>query len=1090
MSWSLKDQPPGTEELPLGALRIFIEVANDALELARGDEEQALMRAWNVVGWFYRKNYDTDEWFPRIAIQTVYAESVASALALVQAEGTPASLLAPALETLLAHGESIQDFMEPEEDEAGAEPMDAARLTYKQKQKRAGAQSAIFSSSHSNVTDGNNHFPIPDLAHARNALARVAQYSAAPKWWSGTLDGLKKAVATAVYKKYPGLKKRKQQRERKAASLYELLPEEAVELEPEEIGAAMMGYISAAADYAGVTALIAAVPRLEGLLDAEEMADLAVAAAEREVEIREDGRELITCAFQVPTESFSYEDDGESLSWTMVVGQVDTPLVPTGLEENEDVTPVVFPRADVEGNFERIRRDMSLGRFSGEADHPPGGVPRLRETCVVWDSMRLEGNNLVASGRTTTNAAGKDVRELVLTPINLQASVRGWGRGEKGKWEGGQYDGREVLLARDYLLQGVDIVTSGLATTGIRQIAADESQSGGATMAAEDKNTPGTTEPGQDPVAPEETTTPPEGSEPQAPAEPQEPAVTETPAEPAAGSEAQPAGAPAEPIAPTPAAPATPAPATPAPATPAPAAPAATATAEPPAPEGDVGGADDLVTVSRTALATEVGAAIRAAMEEQHREVELMANIDTVLAGAELDDAARGIMRRHYDAAQTPEDVQRITGEIQPVLDRLAGPSMYAPMGQGIIAGVSEDQPLADFMADGEGNIIPRPDDVGAVVNALCAGLQSNGREDASNDRWVFETILANYGTAKNVPGGTAFLHSMTRSGYRAFMAATQTTSAMGLQVPQVLPMLRMLLPRLIYREVASIQPMKQPTARVYWLSFTKMDTSASTHVRTTFDYDWADRTTEATDKQQLGIDLDHADIEAREKAIYYSVSMELIQDLASVHGVNCQQELLTEAVNEIAREVNMECLTDMWDNATGGTQNFGTLPPAAGGWTQDVWYDELINFINVVAATIRRSSSGVGPNFLVCDPMSAALLGHLNVYETTDHVMEDEFGIGLRRLGTLANIYRVYQADWFTEDSILVGYKGNQWLRAGYVYAPYIPLYVSPEDYRARTNVSEQSVTSRYGTYYARPSLFGKISVQRGTVAAAGPFG
>jgi hypothetical protein len=66
------------------------------------------------------------------------------------------------------------------------------------------------------VKDNEDHYPINDLAHGRNALARVHQYDGeAPDWWDGTLTELITTVETAVHREYPGLAKRKAEREGK-----------------------------------------------------------------------------------------------------------------------------------------------------------------------------------------------------------------------------------------------------------------------------------------------------------------------------------------------------------------------------------------------------------------------------------------------------------------------------------------------------------------------------------------------------------------------------------------------------------------------------------------------------------------------------------------------------------------------------------------------------------------------------------------------------------------------------------------------------------------------------------------------------------
>jgi len=373
---------------------------------------------------------------------------------------------------------------------------------------------------------------------------------------------------------------------------------------------------------------------------------------------------------------------------------------------------------------------------------------------------------------------------------------------------------------------------------------------------------------------------------------------------------------------------------------------------------------------------------------------------------------------------------------------------------------------------------VARPATIQGVRELLMAGIEDNGQDNPSNDRFNMNVLLDNYeGNADY----QRYLYTNTKSGYASFEAASQTTALMGTQTPQVLPLLRYLYPKLFARKVASVQPMKQPTATVYWMRFQKMDGSTYTEERSNFDYDWADRATEATTKKQLGLQMSQANISAGEKSIYYDLAQEVVQDMAAVHGVNAQAELLKEAANEIAREVNYEMLYDMWDNSTGSSQTYGTQLPATGWTNLRDWYQMLITFVNKAAAEIRRDNA-MGPNWLVVDPMAAALLSVLDTYETDGDFIEDEFGVGLKKVGTLAKQYTVYQADWFTENRIMLGYKGASWSRAGYVYAPYIPLYTSPIDYDAPTNTVAQSVTSRYGVYYPRPGLFGKVTIADAT--------
>ena len=63
----------------------------------------------------------------------------------------------------------------------------------------------VFDAKSKSVKDDKDHFPLGSAAQARNALARANQFSEVPKWYKGTLKGLKMAVARAVKKAYPSI---------------------------------------------------------------------------------------------------------------------------------------------------------------------------------------------------------------------------------------------------------------------------------------------------------------------------------------------------------------------------------------------------------------------------------------------------------------------------------------------------------------------------------------------------------------------------------------------------------------------------------------------------------------------------------------------------------------------------------------------------------------------------------------------------------------------------------------------------------------------------------------------------------------------
>lgn len=86
-----------------------------------------------------------------------------------------------------------------------AKQVDIVSNTLEKVAKRP-TQAFIFGPNHRDVLDDKGHFPIPDIAHARNALARVNQYSESPEWYKGNLKSLKEAVVRAVAHNFKSIK--------------------------------------------------------------------------------------------------------------------------------------------------------------------------------------------------------------------------------------------------------------------------------------------------------------------------------------------------------------------------------------------------------------------------------------------------------------------------------------------------------------------------------------------------------------------------------------------------------------------------------------------------------------------------------------------------------------------------------------------------------------------------------------------------------------------------------------------------------------------------------------------------------------------
>jgi hypothetical protein len=66
------------------------------------------------------------------------------------------------------------------------------------------------------------------------------------------------------------------------------------------------------------------------------------------------------------------------------------------------------------------------------------------------------------------------------------------------------------------------------------------------------------------------------------------------------------------------------------------------------------------------------------------------------------------------------------------------------------------------------------------------------------------------------------------------------------------------------------------------------------------------------------------------------------------------------------------------------------------------------------------------------------------------------------------------------TENVLLMGFRGNQFLETGAVYAPYIPLIMTPLVYDPQNFTPRRGVMTRYAKKVVRPEFFGKIYIDK----------
>ena len=253
----------------------------------------------------------------------------------------------------------------------------------------------------------------------------------------------------------------------------------------------------------------------------------------------------------------------------------------------------------------------------------------------------------------------------------------------------------------------------------------------------------------------------------------------------------------------------------------------------------------------------------------------------------------------------------------------------------------------------------------------------------------------------------------------------------------------------------------------------------------------------------EIDIKVDSVAITAMTKKLKAKWTPELGQDLNAYHNLDAEVELTSILSEQIALEIDREVLQDLIQGAKAGTFYWSRSPglfvnretgaelgatAAAPDFTGTVseWYETLIETINDVSAQIHRKTLRGGANFVVCSPEVANILEFTSGFRANVTADADKGDIGAVKVGSLSRKFDVVVDPYFPRNVVLVGRKGSSFLESGYVYAPYVPLQVTPTIFGTEDFVPRKGVMTRYGKKMVRPDMYGLVIV-RGLLGESG---
>jgi len=244
----------------------------------------------------------------------------------------------------------------------------------------------------------------------------------------------------------------------------------------------------------------------------------------------------------------------------------------------------------------------------------------------------------------------------------------------------------------------------------------------------------------------------------------------------------------------------------------------------------------------------------------------------------------------------------------------------------------------------------------------------------------------------------------------------------------------------------------------------------------------------------EINVELASEAIVAKTRKLKAQWTPEFAQDLNAYHSIDAEAELTSLLSEYISMEIDLEILdmliqdavtTERW--SAENNKFWNPSSGVAGGWdtttsdfynTQGQWFQTLGTKIQKVSNKIHQKTLRGGANFLVCSPTVATILESIPGYAANTDGDKMDFAFGVQKVGQLNGRYRVYKNPYMTENSILMGYRGSQFLETGAVYAPYIPLMMTPLVYDPNTFTPRKGIMTRYAKKMVRPEFYGRIFV------------
>jgi hypothetical protein len=240
-----------------------------------------------------------------------------------------------------------------------------------------------------------------------------------------------------------------------------------------------------------------------------------------------------------------------------------------------------------------------------------------------------------------------------------------------------------------------------------------------------------------------------------------------------------------------------------------------------------------------------------------------------------------------------------------------------------------------------------------------------------------------------------------------------------------------------------------------------------------------------STEMGEVSFELDEVVVSVTERKLRATWSPELAQDVSAFHNIDAEAELTALLSEQVAAEIDREILRDLrkgsawqlrWDyNGWKRANNGGGF----NAYTQKEWNQTLITKINQISAQIHKATLRGGANFIVVSSEVSAIFDDLEYFHVSNASPEqDQYNMGIEKIGSLGGRYTVYRDPYAPANSIIIGHKGKSLLDTGYVYAPYVPLQLTPTLQNPFNFAPTKGIMTRYAKKMVNNRFYGVVTV------------